>query len=255
MAVPAQRLRNVAQHLADAGVHPQILVSAAKGIEQGSLARMTQILHEVFGNPTALCALSGPSHAEEVSRRLPCSLVAAAAAAETAGKVQDLFMTEWIRVYTSQDVIGVELGGALKNVIAIAAGLVDGLGLGDNAKAALVTRGLAEMRRLGEALGARPETFAGLSGLGDLVVTCMSRHSRNRRVGEELGQGRKLAEILGHMEMVAEGVETARSAASLAEKNGLEMPITDQVNRILFADAVPAEAVSRLMLRSRKAEA
>jgi glycerol-3-phosphate dehydrogenase (NAD(P)+) len=159
-----------------------------------------------------------------------------------------------VRVYTSQDIIGVELGGSLKNIIALASGVVDGLGLGDNAKAALVTRGLAEIVRLGKVLGAKAETFSGLSGLGDLVVTCMSQHSRNRRVGEELGRGRRLADILATMEMVAEGVETSRSAFMLARRENVEMPITAQMNRVLFEDVRPADALAQLMQRTRKEE-
>jgi glycerol-3-phosphate dehydrogenase (NAD(P)+) len=254
MAVPSQRTRGVAERLAAGGGQPEVVVSASKGIEQNSLARMSEVLTAAFGSRAAICALSGPSHAEEVSRRLPCSLVAASPNREAAHRVQDLFMTEWVRVYTSPDIIGVELGGSLKNVIAIAAGAVEGLQLGDNTKAALVTRGLAEMGRLGQTLGARPETFAGLSGLGDLIVTCTSRHSRNRRVGEELGRGRTPADILQNMEMVAEGVDTARSAWALAQRTGVDMPITEQVNRILFAGIRPAEAVAALMGRTRKAE-
>lgn len=254
MAVPAQRLRAVARTLART-VHkpPELVISAAKGIEQESLARMSEVLVQEL-RTHRVCALSGPSHAEEVSRGRPCSVVAAARDESLAREVQDLFMNESLRVYTSTDLTGVELGGAMKNIIAIAAGIVDGLGLGDNAKAALVTRGLAEMARLGSALAARGETFAGLSGLGDLVVTCMSHHSRNRRVGEELGRGRRLADILRNLEMVAEGVDTSRSVLQLAARHRVELPITEQVNRILFEDLDPREAVRTLMGRSPKAE-
>lgn len=254
LAAPTQKLRGVAQQLARMPRPANLVVTASKGIEHDSLLRVSEILAELFKPDTAVCALSGPSHAEEVSRRLPCSLVAASVRAAAAARVQELFMTEWVRIYTSPDIVGVELGGALKNIIAIAAGVVDGLGLGDNAKAALVTRGLVEMRRMGLALGARPETFAGLAGLGDLITTCMSRHSRNRRVGEELGRGKKLPDILAAMEMVAEGVETARSAKRLAERLGVDMPITQQVNRILFEGLQPAAAVAQLMQRARKSE-
>ncbi len=254
MAVPAQKMRAVARRLAATGHQPRVLITASKGIEQGSLQRMSEVLAAEWPAAGAICALSGPSHAEEVSRRLPCSLVAAATEPGAAVSVQDLFMTDWIRVYTSPDLVGVETGGALKNVIAIAAGVVDGLKLGDNAKAALVTRGLAEIRRLGMALGAHAETFAGLSGMGDLVVTCMSQHSRNRRVGEEIGRGRGLEEILQDLEMVAEGVETARSAQCLAEREGVDLPITREVNRILFEHVRPLDALTVLMQRSRKAE-
>jgi glycerol-3-phosphate dehydrogenase (NAD(P)+) len=254
MAVPSQRTRSVARRLAEGGCKPELVVSASKGIEQNSLLRMSEVLAEEFGAPVEVCALSGPSHAEEVSRNLPCSLVAGAARVETAARVQDWFMGPAVRVYTSQDLAGVELGGSLKNVIALASGVVDGLGLGDNAKAALMTRGLVEMTRLGKALGAKTETFSGLSGLGDLVVTCMSQHSRNRRVGEELGRGRRLKDILAAMEMVAEGVDTSRSALMLARKAGVEMPITEQMNRVLFEDVRPADALAELMSRARKEE-
>jgi glycerol-3-phosphate dehydrogenase (NAD(P)+) len=254
MVVPSQRTRSVAKRLAQGGFKPRLLVSASKGIEQGTVMRMSEVLNEAFGPETVICTLSGPSHAEEVSRKLPCSLVAASFSAADAQRVQDWFMTPSVRVYTSEDIVGVELGGSLKNIIALASGVVDGLGLGDNAKAALVTRGLVEMTRLGRALGARPETFAGLSGLGDLMVTCMSQHSRNRRVGEELGRGRRLKDILATMEMVAEGVDTSRSATMLAQRVGVEMPITEQMNRILFEDVRPADALTDLMQRARKAE-
>jgi glycerol-3-phosphate dehydrogenase (NAD(P)+) len=230
------------------------VVSASKGIEQISLLRMSEVLASEFGAGLEVCALSGPSHAEEVSRNLPCSLVAGSSSPEAARRVQDWFMGPSVRVYTSQDIIGVELGGSLKNIIALASGVVDGLGLGDNAKAALVTRGLAEIVRLGKVLGAKAETFSGLSGLGDLVVTCMSQHSRNRRVGEELGRGRRLADILATMEMVAEGVETSRSAFMLARRENVEMPITAQMNRVLFEDVRPADALAQLMQRTRKEE-
>ncbi|NTV52910.1 MAG: NAD(P)-dependent glycerol-3-phosphate dehydrogenase [Candidatus Firestonebacteria bacterium] len=254
MVVPSQRMRSVAHRLAAGGYQPEVVVSASKGIEQDSLLRMSEVLVAEFGEKIETCALSGPSHAEEVSRNLPSTLVAASRNKEVAQRVQDWFMGPSVRVYTSEDIVGVELGGSLKNVIALASGVVDGLGLGDNAKAALITRGLAEIIRLGKALGARTETFSGLSGLGDLVVTCMSQHSRNRRVGEELGRGKKLKEILSNMEMVAEGVDTSRSAFMLAKRLGVEMPITEQMNRVLFEDVRPADALSELMLRARKEE-
>jgi len=255
MVSPSQSLRSVIRRMVELGCRPERVVTASKGIERNTLARMSEVVRQEFGPGPSLCALSGPSHAEEVSRGLPCSIVAASPEAATAAHVQKLFSTDRLRVYTSPDIVGVELGGSLKNVIALAAGVVDGLGLGDNAKAALLTRGLAEICRLGVALGANPETFAGLSGMGDLVVTCCSRHSRNRGVGEKLGQGQTLDEILGHMEMVAEGVETARSARSLAEKVGIELPITVQVNRILFEGVSPAEALVALMQRPPRPEA
>lgn len=254
LAVPAQVLRTVIRPLASGPEPPSVVITASKGVEQESLLRMSEIVQQELGVATQVCALSGPSHAEEVGRGIPTSVVAAAQDPEIAQLAQTLFMTNRFRVYTSEDIIGVELGGALKNIIAIAAGVADGLGLGDNSKAALLTRGLAEMTRMGEAFQARPETFAGLSGMGDLVVTCTSQHSRNRRVGEELGRGRKLADILNEMEMVAEGVETTRSVRQLAHKHGVDMPITEQVYRILFDGVTPQDALQRLMQRPRKAE-
>ncbi|MEW6516588.1 MAG: NAD(P)H-dependent glycerol-3-phosphate dehydrogenase [candidate division FCPU426 bacterium] len=254
MVPPAQHFRAVARRLAAAGAKPRWVLSASKGIEHGSLSRMTEIIRKEFPAGVMAGALSGPSHAEEVGRDLPTSVVAAADDGQTAEVFQEAFMNDSFRVYTSEDIAGVELGGALKNIIALAAGVVDGLELGDNAKAALITRGLAEIGRMGAALGARAETFAGLSGLGDLVVTCTSRHSRNRRVGEELGRGRQLTDILAGMEMVAEGVETARSAYQLAQHLGVDLPITEQVYRLLFSGLPPAEAVKRLMQRPRKPE-
>lgn len=254
LAVPAQVLRSVIHPLAAGPAKPAVVITASKGIEQGSLARMSEIVQQDLGAATLVCALSGPSHAEEVGRGIPTSVVAAAKDPEVAQLAQTLFMTDRFRVYTSEDIIGVELAGALKNIIAIAAGVADGLGLGDNSKAALLTRGLAEMTRMGEACQARAATFYGLSGMGDLVVTCTSQHSRNRRVGEELGRGRRLADILNEMEMVAEGVETTRSVRQLARKHGVEMPITEQVYRILFDNATPQEALQTLMQRPRKAE-
>lgn len=254
MVPPAQHFRQVAQRLVAAGATPKWVLSASKGIEHGSLSRMSEIIRETFPADVMAGALSGPSHAEEVGRDLPTSVVAAAAKSRAAEVFQEAFMTDAFRVYTSSDVTGVELGGALKNIIALAAGIVDGLGLGDNTKAALMTRGLAEISRMGAALRARPETFSGLSGLGDLVVTCTSRHSRNRRVGEALGRGQKLADILTGMEMVAEGVETTRSAFQLARRLGVDLPITEQVYHVLFSELPPAQAVKRLMQRPRKAE-
>ncbi|MCK5242305.1 NAD(P)H-dependent glycerol-3-phosphate dehydrogenase [bacterium] len=254
MVVPSQVFRSVIKQIVACQAKPKILISASKGIECDTLCRMSEIVVQEFLPASDFCVLSGPSHAEEVSRGIPTSVVAASASRDTAGIVQELFMTESFRVYSSTDVAGVELGGSLKNIIAIAAGVVDGLGLGDNTKAALITRGLAEMSRLGIALQAQAETFAGLSGMGDLVVTCTSRHSRNRRVGEELGRGRKIDEILNEMEMVAEGVETTRSAKKLADAKQVEMPITTQMSRILFERLDPHIAVKALMQRSRKAE-
>lgn len=253
-ATPAQRLRSVLQRLRTLHPRPELIVTAAKGIETHTLARMSEIVRAELGPGPQVVTLSGPSHAEEVGRCQPSTVVAASDSLEAAQAVQSLFMTERFRVYVSTDQVGVELGGALKNVIALAAGIVDGLGLGDNTKAALQTRGLAEIARLGRAAGAHPQTFAGLSGMGDLIVTCNSRHSRNRRVGEALGRGETLDAVLARMEMVAEGVETARSARQLALRLGVEMPIVEQVNRVLFEQVPAAEALKALMQRPGRPE-
>lgn len=229
------------------------VVSLTKGIEQGTLLRPSEVLRECLGCER-VAVLSGPSHAEEVARRQPTTVVVSSADAALAEAAQAALMTPRFRVYTSTDPLGVELGGALKNVIALAAGAVIGLGLGDNAMAALMTRGLAEMTRLGVALGADARTFAGLSGMGDLVVTCSSTHGRNRRVGIEIGRGRKVADILAEMSQVAEGVHTTAAARALGERTGVELPIVAQVDRVLHEDKPPLEAVIELMTRDPKPE-
>jgi glycerol-3-phosphate dehydrogenase (NAD(P)+) len=230
-----------------------VRVSVAKGIENETLLRMSEVIAEVApGGP--IVALSGPSHAEEVGRDRPASLVAAGKDEEACVLVQQAFFNDLFRVYTSPDIVGVELGGSLKNVIAIAAGVCDGFGLGDNAKAALITRGLAEMARLGVACGAEAATFAGLSGMGDLIATCCSVHSRNRRVGERIAKGETLEAILGSSPMVAEGVRTAQSAHALAARHGVSMPIAEAVYQVLFAGAEPLEAMRQLMQREAKPE-
>jgi glycerol-3-phosphate dehydrogenase (NAD(P)+) len=229
-------------------------ISLAKGLEIETFLRPTQIITQVVGCD-AVAVLSGPSHAEEVSRGLPATLVAASSDFDLSRWVQQHFATARFRVYTNQDVIGVELAGALKNIIGIAAGISDGLGLGDNAKSALLTRGLVEMARFGVALGAEHQTFYGLAGVGDLVTTCISRHGRNRHVGERLAHGEKLAEILASMSMVAEGVYTARSVHDKAERMGVETPITAQIYRVLYEDKDPRQAVNDLMLRELRSEA
>ena len=232
----------------------QIIVNIAKGIETGSLLRMSELCREILGD-VRYTVLSGPSHAEEVSHGVPTLVVAASENMKDAKKVQNTFLNERFRVYTSKDVIGVELGGALKNVFAIAAGIIDGIGLGDNSKAALMTRGCAELSRLGVKLGGQRRTFSGLGGIGDLIVTCMSRHSRNRHVGEELGKGRKLPEIIESMNnMVAEGVKTCESAKMLAEKAGVETPLVNGVYDVLFRERPPQEIIYELMTRKAKAE-
>ena len=232
------------------------LVNVAKGIEQRSLLRLSQLAAEELEgrDPALYVCLSGPSHAEEVSRGLPTAVVAAGAGPASLAAVQRLFSSPVFRVYTNGDLAGVELGGALKNVIALAAGMSDGLGFGDNTKAALMTRGMVEMARLGTVLGGRPETFSGLAGMGDLIVTCASRHSRNRRVGEEIGRGRSLEQVLAGMEMVAEGVRTTEGAWELAQAHGVAMPITAAVHAILFEGRDAREEVARLMTRDLRAE-
>lgn len=233
-----------------------ILVSGSKGIENLTWKRITEILTEMLPDfpVDQIVVLSGPSHAEELARKNPTVVVAASADHESSRRVLQHLMSPFFRIYTSDDVIGVELGGALKNVIAIAAGIVDGLGLGDNLKAALINRGLVEITRLGTALGANPLTFAGLSGMGDLIVTCTSRHSRNRYVGEQIGRGKSLKQVLENMVMVAEGVRTTQSAMDLSIHHKIEMPITHEVFTVLFEDKDPRQAVTDLMTRNAKDE-
>ncbi|MCK5032312.1 MAG: NAD(P)H-dependent glycerol-3-phosphate dehydrogenase [Calditrichia bacterium] len=255
VAVPSQAVREVLLKLDNKFDSNSIWVNVAKGIENNTLLRISQVLNEAGKIPEEqIAVLYGPSHAEEVSRKVPTAIVAASASLETAGKIQKLFMTSYFRVYASQDVIGVELGGSLKNIIALAAGICDGANFGDNTKAALITRGLVEINRMGVKLGANPSTFAGLSGLGDLVVTCMSQHSRNRYVGEQIGKGRKLDDILSEMAMVAEGVKTTKSAYDISIKESIEMPITEQVYKTLFENKSPIEAMKNLMTRESKIE-
>ena len=253
--VPSQFVRSVFEQIKD-DHSDKIWIGASKGIENNTLLRMSEVATEVLGPEIGrnYMAFSGPSHAEEVAREIPTTVVAACNDLERAKIVQTWFSCPTFRVYASEDTVGVELGGALKNVIAIATGIVDGLGFGDNTRGALMTRGLAEMARLGTALGGMPETFAGLSGMGDLITTCTSAHSRNRYVGELIGRGRKLQEILDSMHMVAEGVATTQSVHDLALRMGVEMPISEEVYKILFEDASPGEAVTRLMMRSLKVE-
>jgi len=251
-AVPSQALRSVAGQVAATG-RAGIPICASKGLELGTLRRLSQVLSEALGDPVPV-TLTGPSHAEEVARGIPTTVVAACTDESRAVAVQTLFSTPRFRVYTNDDVIGCEYGGALKNVIAIAAGVADGLGFGDNTKGALLTRGLAEMARLGETMGARRETFSGLTGMGDLIATAMSRHSRNRHVGERLGRGESLEQVLGAMVMVAEGVHTARAARDLGARHGVELPITEQVCA-LFDGRDPQSALMALMTRDLKREA
>jgi len=255
-AVPSQFVRSVMAAVPPRSLDNSIIVNVAKGIEVGTLMTMSEVFLDVLpGLPaTRIATMSGPSHAEEVSRSIPTTVVAASTSMETARAVQHAFMVPSFRVYASTDLRGVELGGALKNVIAIAAGIVEGAGLGDNTKAALMTRGIAEITRVGVRMGAELRTFGGLSGIGDLMVTCMSRHSRNRHVGMEIGRGRLLKDILGDMVMVAEGVETTRSARALAQRAGVEVPIINEVYNILFEEKEPLRACYDLMTRDPKGE-
>ncbi|MCZ6703098.1 MAG: NAD(P)H-dependent glycerol-3-phosphate dehydrogenase [Ignavibacteria bacterium] len=256
LAVPSQFLRNVVKKIDFSDIKNSILVSVSKGIEKGTLLTMAQMLEDVHPllGKDQIGVLSGPSHAEEVSRRIPTAVTTASEDPVTSKTIQAAFMNSYFRVYSSADILGVELGGAFKNVIAIGAGIIDGAGFGDNTKAAIMTRGVSEISRLGSAMGAHPETFAGLSGMGDLIVTCMSKHSRNRYVGEQLGKGKKLKQILKSMKMVAEGVETSRSASQLAQKHSVETPITNEVYKILFEDKDPVKATTDLMTRDMKME-
>jgi glycerol-3-phosphate dehydrogenase (NAD(P)+) len=253
---PSQHVRRV---MTDAAAHlaeDVLVVSASKGIETRTLETMADVLVDVLPGPLhrGLCFLSGPSFATEVEAEHPTAVTIACRDGEAAARAQELFQTEYFRVYTTHDVIGVELGGALKNVMALAAGMAAGLGLGHNTRSALITRGLAEMSRLGMALGANPLTFAGLAGMGDLILTCTGELSRNRTVGFALGQGRTLDEILAEMRMVAEGVETCRAAHALAGREGIEMPIVAEVHAVLFEGRSPRDAVRNLMLREPKPE-
>jgi glycerol-3-phosphate dehydrogenase (NAD(P)+) len=250
-AVPSHAMRNtlMEHHFSQ----KTILVNLAKGIENDSLKRMSQLMRELTGS-ARIVAISGPNHAEEVGRDLPATAVAAGPWEEDRDAVQTAFTGRTFRVYTSPDLTGVELGGALKNIIAIAAGVSDGLGLGDNAKAALMTRGLAEISRLGVAMGADPLTFAGLSGMGDLIATCCSRHSRNRAVGEQIAAGKSLAQILADSVKVAEGIRTTRAALELGRRFNVDTPITEQVCHLLYDGSSPREAIATLMARDAKPE-
>ncbi len=253
LAVPSQYMRGVLTMLKMQDLSGKILVSVTKGIENGTLKRMSEVVYEVLGRQ-ALAVLSGPTIALEVANGAPTTVVAASGDERLAKEIQDVFMTDRFRVYASNDVIGVELGGSLKNIIAIAAGACDALGFGTNAKAAVLTRGLVEIVRLGLAMGAKQETFYGLSGLGDLTTTCISQYSRNRWLGEEVGRGKRLKEILKETDMVVEGVATARSAHDLARKYKVEMPITSEIYKVLYENKDPKAAVHDLMTRSPKDE-
>ncbi|MCI8813815.1 MAG: NAD(P)H-dependent glycerol-3-phosphate dehydrogenase [Lachnospiraceae bacterium] len=253
LAVPSPFTRKTAHEIGRFLRQGQRVVNVAKGIEEATLMTLSEIIEEEI--PQAdVSVLSGPSHAEEVGRRIPTTCVVSSKTQETAEYLQSIFMSPVFRVYTTPDMLGVELGAALKNVIALAAGTADGLGYGDNTKAALITRGVAEICRLGVCMGAKMETFYGLSGMGDLIVTCASVHSRNRRAGFLIGQGKTMKEAMDEVKMVVEGVYSAKAAKALAEKHQIEMPIVTEICKVLFEDKPAADAVNDLMLRDKKVE-
>lgn len=253
-AIPTQYIRSVWSRLAAVLDPAPPVICVSKGIENGTLLLPSGVLASAVGRPLRVCALSGPTIASELARRLPASMLAASEDAGLAEAVQDAFNVPWLRIYTHEDVDGVELAGAAKNVIAIAAGIIDGLGQGDNAKSALLARGLAEIARLGQALGARTETFFGLAGVGDLATTCFSPSGRNRTCGQRIGEGEPLERILDSTVSVVEGVPTTRSIADLAERLDVDMPITGAVRSVLFDGVAPPEAIRALMARPSKAE-
>ena len=252
-ASPSHAMRNTAKALAGVVRKGQLILNISKGLEEKTLCTMSQILEEELPD-CEIAVMSGPSHAEEVSRRIPTTNVVAAKGEKIANTIQDIMMNPNFRIYTNPDILGVELGGSLKNVIALCAGILDGMGLGDNTKAALMTRGIVEMARLGAAMGAKPETFNGLSGIGDLIVTCTSMHSRNRRAGILIGQGKTAEEAQKEVKMVVEGVKTCKAAYELSQKTGVEMPIVNEAYKVLFDGESPKEAVKNLMVREKKHE-
>lgn len=253
LSVPTHAVRQTLNTYKDLINNDQIIVNVAKGIENDTLLRVSQIVKEMLpSNPYAI--LSGPSHAEEVARKMPTTVVASSYEKNVAEYVQDVFMSSYFRVYTNPDVVGVELGGALKNVIALGAGISDGLGYGDNTKAALMTRGIIEIARLGVKMGAKEHTFAGLAGVGDLIVTCTSMHSRNRRAGILIGQGEQLDEVINKVGMVVEGIKTTKSAYQLSRKYDVNMPITKEIYGVLYEGYDVKNSVFDLMLRDRKYE-
>jgi glycerol-3-phosphate dehydrogenase (NAD(P)+) len=255
LAVSSKAVRNLLKSLSPLLSGDEIFINCAKGLELGTLKRISQVFEEVLpGAKNSYTILSGPSHAEEVGKGLPTTCVVSGYKKNIAEEVQRLFMGPTFRVYTNPDIIGVELGGSLKNIIALAAGISDGLGFGDNTKAALMTRGIAEITRLGTAMGAKPITFAGLSGVGDLIVTCTSVHSRNRRAGMQIGQGKPLDKVLEEMGMVVEGVRTTKAAYHLSIEYNIEMPITRELYLVLFEGKSPKEGVANLMLRTMTQE-
>lgn len=253
MVVPSPFIRSTAKTVAPYTKEGQIIVNVSKGIEESSLMTLTEVIKEEIPS-CEVGVLSGPSHAEEVGKKMPTTVVAGADKKDTALLIQDVFMNDYFRVYASPDVIGIELGGALKNVIALAAGVGDGLGCGDNAKAAIITRGIAEITRLGTLMGGKLETFAGLSGIGDLIVTCASVHSRNRKAGFLMGQGKTYQEAMDEVKMVVEGVYSAKAAYSLSQKYGIEMPIVEMVNKLLYGGITAKEGMHILLTRMRTSE-
>ena len=253
LAIPSHILRSLLEKIQKLDFKKKVFISVIKGIEQETLMTPTLVIKDVLGK-VSTAVLSGPSHAEEVGRKVPTTVVVASKDKKLAETIQNMFFTDYFRTYSRTDVTGVELGGCIKNVIAIAAGTLDGLKTGDNTKAALITRGLAEMRRLGVAMGGEEDTFFGLSGIGDLIVTCDSKHSRNRSVGEQLGQGKKIKEILDGMVMVAEGVKTTLSVYKLSKKYKVDMPICNEVYYALYEDKSPVKSVKDLMSRPAKSE-
>ena len=253
LAVPSPFTRSTAKNMSRYAKKGQLIVSVAKGIEDGTFHTLSEIIKEEIKD-SRVVVLCGPTHAEEVGKGVPTAIVAGSVDEDDALLVQDVFMNKYFRVYTSDDPYGMELGGALKNVIALAAGIADGLGYGDNTKAALITRGIHEVARLGVACGGKRETFEGLTGIGDLIVTCASMHSRNRRAGILIGQGRTADEAMAEVKQVVEGVYSAKAAMHLSAKYGVDMPIVQEVNRVLFENKKPADALVDLMTRDRKSE-
>lgn len=253
LAVPSAFTRSTSRSMKELVAKGQIIVNVAKGIEEDSLMTLSQIIEQEIPQAT-VAVLSGPSHAEEVGKDMPTTCVVGAKKRETAEYIQNIFMSPNFRVYTSPDVLGIEVGAALKNVVALAAGIADGLGCGDNTKAALITRGIAEIARLGIAMGGKYETFAGLSGIGDLIVTCASMHSRNRRAGILIGKGATMEEAMAEVKMVVEGVYSAKAAIALAKKYQIDMPIITEVNAVLFDNKPAREALTDIMSRDRKSE-
>ncbi|MGN0144945.1 MAG: NAD(P)H-dependent glycerol-3-phosphate dehydrogenase [Clostridium sp.] len=252
LSVPSHVIRSICRSIKGNIPEDVPIISIAKGIEEDSDKRLSVVIKEELNNPVVI--LSGPSHAEEIAEKLPTTLVSTSDVMDYAFEVQDLFMTPNLRIYTNDDIIGVEIGGAVKNIIALAAGILDGLGYGDNTKAALMTRGMKEISRIGTALGGRVETFYGLTGMGDLIVTCTSKHSRNRRAGFLIGKGKSLNETLDEVGMVVEGVKACRAFYQLKEKMGISMPITDGLYKVLFEGENPKEIIDNLMIRDKKSE-